>query len=447
MKTFSKTLALLIFALPLAAQTSTKENTLSGLPPCPQGTPSKNWTNCDGKVRYPSGATYEGAYIDGKHNGKGKYVTPEGVTYEGNHRDNKRNGRFVITYADGKKREATYEDNQLKSDQDLNRPQDRFASNKPVPAPATRAGDEKQSERKPMMEDRRLTAESNQSKGATPSRIEELNAQVSFNKVFYIDPRRGFNRAESKHSFQQCYSREVHYKDRWHKVFCTDAFILSKGSKIGKHGDVYSLIYSTNDYSVHKRFDGHFRLEFHCTSVSKQPSTGVLIRLLPVNLTKKNESYQSSVRVEFFNQTISEMIITNQRPAGFLDYPGTHHIDNVVKDIDRRNAAQQKSKQGIEPFKLLGSSSFSISFNDAYANVLGVQLHSLEGISQPLYDGIINILDNRTDIRGATVIIDSAPTPFSFNGSPDFGLLMVQLDMNEIRGDYRELKKRCTSMK
>ena len=166
MKIFSKTLAPLIFALPLAAQTSAKENTLSGLPPCPQGTPSKNWTNCDGKVRYPSGATYEGAYIDGKHNGKGKYVTPDGVTYEGNHRDNKRNGRFLITYADGKKREATYEDNQLKSDQDLNRPQDRLASNKAVPAPATRAGDEKQSERKPMMEDRRLTAEANQS---TPS--------------------------------------------------------------------------------------------------------------------------------------------------------------------------------------------------------------------------------------------------------------------------------------
>ena len=166
MKIFSKTLAPLIFALPLAAQTSAKENTLSGLPPCPQGTPSKNWTNCDGKVRYPSGATYEGAYIDGKHNGKGKYVTPDGVTYEGNHRDNKRNGRFVITYADGKKREATYEDNKLKSDQDLNRPQDRLTSDKPVPAPATRAGDEKQSERKPMMEDRRLTAEANQS---TPS--------------------------------------------------------------------------------------------------------------------------------------------------------------------------------------------------------------------------------------------------------------------------------------
>jgi hypothetical protein len=164
MKTFSKTLAFLIFALPLAAQTSTKENTLSGLPPCPQGTPSKNWTNCDGKVRYPSGATYEGAYIDGKHNGIGKYVTPDGVTYEGNHRDNKRNGRFVITYADGKKREATYEDNQLKSDQDLNRPQDRLTSDKPVPAPASRVGDKKQSERKPMMEDRLSTAEANQSK-------------------------------------------------------------------------------------------------------------------------------------------------------------------------------------------------------------------------------------------------------------------------------------------
>jgi len=120
MKTILKTLTVFAFAQPLWAQVPTKENTVSGLPPCPNGTPSKNWTNCDGKVRYQGGATYEGAYVDGRHNGTGRYVNADGVIYEGTHRDNRRHGRFTITFSNGEKREVTYVDGKLTAEGDVN---------------------------------------------------------------------------------------------------------------------------------------------------------------------------------------------------------------------------------------------------------------------------------------------------------------------------------------
>ena len=126
MKTILRAFIVLAFAQPLWAQVPTRENTFSGLPPCPNGTPSQNWTNCDGKVRYQGGATYEGAYIDGKHNGKGKYVSADGVTYEGDHRDNKRHGHFTITYSDGEKREVTYVNGKLTAVADMKPPRDQF---------------------------------------------------------------------------------------------------------------------------------------------------------------------------------------------------------------------------------------------------------------------------------------------------------------------------------
>ncbi|KAJ8598156.1 hypothetical protein CTAYLR_007368 [Chrysophaeum taylorii] len=54
---------------------------------------------CQGKLRFASGAVYEGSFVRGKFSGDGKYTWPDGSQYVGTWRDNKMHGEGCYTDA------------------------------------------------------------------------------------------------------------------------------------------------------------------------------------------------------------------------------------------------------------------------------------------------------------------------------------------------------------
>ena len=67
-----------------------------------------------GKYVYPSGAVYEGEFMDDKMHGRGNYVYADGHVYEGEYKDDKMHGRGNYVYPNGNVYEGEFmDDNRL----------------------------------------------------------------------------------------------------------------------------------------------------------------------------------------------------------------------------------------------------------------------------------------------------------------------------------------------
>jgi hypothetical protein len=369
----------------------------SGMPACLQNTPPSTWTNCYGKVRYSNGDTYEGSFLDGKKHGVGRYVVESTkYIYEGGFEKDKLNGTVTLISTDGRREQLNFREGQR-------------------------------------------VAEQNKS-----NQVDQIIATT----VFYINnpEQRGFNRAKSANDqvpfCNGLRKYEKHYQDRWYPVYCANAF-QHKDGKIRRVGNVYSLIYSTGDYSVHKRFDGHFRLEFHCNKSLSPSYIQVFPRLLFTDITRQYPTFLSTAYLELDNQTILENFLATQQEASPLDYPGTTNAIAVFNDIDRRNKIQQQQKSLIPPYKILGKNNFEFIFSDMFTVSENKNLHSSIGVNDEFKSKIINILKNETSVRGATLIINNGPKQFGSYEQDKLGPLIVRLDIDEIRNDYAGLEKLC----
>ena len=88
-------LSALALVLPFAAGAQ------APLAPCPGSKPSIAWTNCTGTLAWPDGATYTGAFRNGKRDGRGRMKFPDAASYDGDFLAGQYHGYGSFTFADG----------------------------------------------------------------------------------------------------------------------------------------------------------------------------------------------------------------------------------------------------------------------------------------------------------------------------------------------------------
>ena len=77
-------------------------NTAVALPNC-IGESTFEWTMCEAKKIFSSGAEYIGEWKDGKRDGKGTFIYPDEKKYVGSWIKGKRDSKGTFTYPDGSK--------------------------------------------------------------------------------------------------------------------------------------------------------------------------------------------------------------------------------------------------------------------------------------------------------------------------------------------------------
>ena len=82
----------------------------SPLPPCPEEAPEAApeaakviWNDCIGKIVYPNGDKYIGAFKEGNRSGDGQYTYSNGNKYIGQWTDGQKNGKGKFIYSNGSK--------------------------------------------------------------------------------------------------------------------------------------------------------------------------------------------------------------------------------------------------------------------------------------------------------------------------------------------------------
>lgn len=382
------------------AQSEFLKNLLTQTSPCAEDVAATKWTACVGVVKYTNSASYEGVFQNGEKHGLGKYVSPKGITYIGAFKDAQPHGTGTLISAQGDSIMVNHQDGERVSQQQENR---------------LRNNDQ---------------AEAKQANSKLMRNEQNVQGLVSLS-MFYIYPPKdngGYASAPSANDNASICrpNSEIYYQNEWRKIYCAKAFLLQDyRKKIAKFKDIYSLVYSTPNYrtlvglsyqrTIDRFGNGHVRVELHCKKSASQISMAIFPRLIMWDITKPYGELSTSMRVDLYDQSISEMSqigmgsLNNVRPRKTLSF------DFVFSDI------HMLERNKNEEF----------------------YLYSLVGVGGKFQDSISNILENQSSARSVRVILDKAPQTYQ-RGEELLVPTILMMDIDELRKDYFDLKRQCT---